>query len=204
MIAGLLLAGGQGLRMGGVDKGQVRLADKALSWHVAERLRPQVDVLLLSANRSLDEYAALGTVVTDLPRWAGQGPLAGLVSVEAALPSTVNYLLVVPCDMPCLPRDLLSVLMSALQAAPYAGAVYAETAEGPQPVILLARRTALATIVNSLNAGQRAVRHWLASIHAIPAYFADAAAFANANDVAALAALETYFLKTSATGPEHA
>ncbi|RQW25407.1 molybdenum cofactor guanylyltransferase [Rhodobacteraceae bacterium CH30] len=204
MIAGLLLAGGQGQRMGGVDKGQVLLAGKPLAMHVAHCLLSQLDVLYISANRSLDAYAQWGQVVCDLPRFAGQGPLAGMASVATLLPDAVDYVLVAPCDVPALPPDVCQCLLAALQDAPAAGAAYAVSCDGPQPAVALVRRAALAQLAPCLDEGQRAIRHWLTRVGAIPVLFADAAAFANANDAQALAALEARFSLSPQTGSEHA
>lgn len=204
MIAGLLLAGGQGQRMGGVDKGLVLLAGQPLALHVVHRLRPQVDVLYISANRSLDVYAQWGQVVSDLPRFACQGPLAGMASVAAGLPGAVDYVLLAPCDVPALPPDVCQRLLAALKDVPAAGAAYAVTCDGPQPAVALVRKGALAQIAPCLDEGQRAIRHWLTRVSAISVPFADTAAFANANDAQALAALEACFSLLPETGSEHA
>ncbi|MCL6262958.1 molybdenum cofactor guanylyltransferase MobA [Craterilacuibacter sp. RT1T] len=204
MIAGLLLAGGQGQRMGGVDKGLVLLAGQPLALHVIHRLRPQVDVLYISANRSLQTYAQWGQVVCDLPRFAGQGPLSGMASVAACLCDAVDYVLLAPCDMPALPPDVCRHLLAALKDAPAAGAAYAVSCDGPQPAVALVRKEALAQLAPCLDEGQRAIRHWLTRVGAIPVPFADAAAFANANDAQALAALEARFSLLPETGSKHA
>ena len=62
-ICGLVLAGGQGRRMGGVDKGLQLLQGRPLMQHVIERLRPQVDRVLINANQNLERYAEFGCPV---------------------------------------------------------------------------------------------------------------------------------------------
>ncbi len=111
-VTGLILAGGEGRRMGGVDKGWVLWHDRPLVVWVQERLRPQVGSLLISANRSLERYAALGLPVVrdDVPGFAG--PLAGIAAGLAAAPT--DWLVTAPCDSPLLPRDLVARFRSAL------------------------------------------------------------------------------------------
>src|SRR3990172_9232766 len=121
-ITGVILAGGEGRRMGGVDKGLRELRGKPMIQWVLERFAPQVDAVLINANQNLDVYARFGhPVVTDeIGGYAG--PLAGL---QCAL-NTARHPLVatVPCDSPFLPSDLVARLPAALQAgqAPPAGA----------------------------------------------------------------------------------
>jgi len=76
-ISGLILAGGRGSRMGGIDKGLQTHLGVPLARHALERLRPQVAALMLNANRNLTSYQAMGVPVypdeiVDYP-----GPLGG-------------------------------------------------------------------------------------------------------------------------------
>src|ERR1700710_1310669 len=120
-ITGLLLAGGRGMRMGGVDKGLQMLHGEALAQHVIRRLAPQTGALLISANRNPERYAALGapfgaSVVADIDTLpAFPGPLAGLLSGLRA--ARTGYLLSAPCDTPGLPVDLAARLADALDTA---------------------------------------------------------------------------------------
>ncbi|NDV12254.1 molybdenum cofactor guanylyltransferase MobA [Crenobacter caeni] len=188
MIAGLILAGGEGSRMGGADKGACQLAGEPLACHVARRFAPQVDALWVSANRGEALYRTLGEVVPDLAAYTSMGPLAGIASCAQRLPAGA-LLAVAPCDTPCLPDDLVARLAAGLAAQPAAGAAYAVAPAGPHYALLLARERALAALPVYLARGGRAIRHWLATVHAIAVPFDDDAAFANANDAAALAAL---------------
>ncbi|MGB9355863.1 MAG: molybdenum cofactor guanylyltransferase MobA, partial [Azonexus sp.] len=139
-ITGVVLAGGLGRRMGGVDKGLQLLNGRPLVSHVIERLAPQVDELLINANENGERYAAFGhRVVPDqIPDFAG--PLAG---VHAAL-SAAAYPLVAtaPCDSPFLPADLVFRLFSALTAT-NANLAVARTFDQPHPVFCLCRRAVL-------------------------------------------------------------
>lgn len=185
-ITGVILAGGQGRRMGGADKGLQLLAGKPLAAHVAERLGPQVGELLINANRNGAAYAALGyPVVSD--RIAGfAGPLAGL---HAALSAARHPLVATaPCDSPLLPTDLVARLAAALADGKHDIAI-ARTAERIHPVFCLCRRSLAAPLAAFLTAGQRRFSQWLEEQGAVEVMFADAAAFANINSRDELAAL---------------
>ena len=113
-VSGIVLAGGLGRRMGGVDKGLQPLRGKAMVEHVLARLAPQVDDIVINANQNLERYAAFGhRVVSD--RVGGfAGPLAGL---HAGLEAIAHPLAVtVPCDSPFLPADLVARLRGHLGA----------------------------------------------------------------------------------------
>ena len=137
LITGVILAGGQGTRMGGVDKGLQLHGGKALVRHVAERLTPQVAQLMINANRNEAAYAAFGYPVFADQITGFAGPLAGL---HAAL-SVANTPLVLtaPCDSPGLPLDLVSRLDSALQAS-HANLAIAKAGGRLHPVFCLCRR----------------------------------------------------------------
>ena len=116
-ITGLVLAGGQGTRMGGADKGLLPLAGRSLAWHALERLRPQVGSLAISANRNLQDYRALGVPVwPDLETGgaAFPGPLGGMLAGLSACPT--EWLMVVPCDAPFFPQDLVARLAAGIAA----------------------------------------------------------------------------------------
>lgn len=187
MIGALLLAGGEGRRMGGVDKGMQRLCGQPLHRHVLQVLQPQVAWLAISANRHLGDYAASGYAVwPDATPWQGMGPLAALATAAASLPAHVTLLQTAPCDTPLLPGDLVPRLLAALGDADVAMPV---TAQGPQPACLLLRVAALAAVPGYLAGGGRSIRGWLAGLRVVEVVF-DEAGFANANDAAALARLE--------------
>ena len=113
-ITGVILAGGLGRRMGGIDKGLQELRGRPMAQWVVERLAPQVDELLINANQNGERYAAFGhRIVPDqIPDFAG--PLAGL---HAALSAAAHPLVATaPCDSPFLPADLIIRLHAALTA----------------------------------------------------------------------------------------
>ena len=185
-VTGLILAGGQGRRLGGVDKGLLELDGRPLVQHLAQRLAGQVYTLLLSANRHLERYRALGfDPLTDGP-YQGAGPLAGLRAGLAVC--TTPWLLAAPCDMPSLPADLCVRLW---QAAPADDARARVPFDGQRHhyACLLLPRSALGPIEAALAAGRHCLRELLADIGWLGVDFATAGtrAFSNLNTPADLA-----------------
>lgn len=111
-IAGLILAGGQGRRMGGVAKALLPLSGRPLAAHVIARLAPQVDGLALSANGDPARFAGFGLpVLADLSGEAGEGPLAGLrAGLSWAAAEGADALVSAATDTPFLPGDLVARL----------------------------------------------------------------------------------------------
>ncbi len=121
---GLILAGGQGRRMGGRDKGLIAYRGRTLvAWPLAALAAVTPDIVI-SANRHAQDYARLGhPVIADrLPGF--QGPLAGMAAAQAACPG--RTLLTAPCDAPHVAPDLYRRLLAALAA----GAVAAVAHDG--------------------------------------------------------------------------
>ncbi len=185
-ITGIVLAGGLGRRMGGVDKGLVILHGTPMVQHVLKRFVPQVDELLINANQNLERYAAFGyRVITD--RLTGYaGPLAGL---QAGLIEASNDLVAtVPCDSPFLPLDLIARLQTALLENRAQLAV-AKTSGQPHPVFCLCQRGLLPHLTSFLDAGGRRFDAWYADLTAVEVDFDDRAdAFKNINTLQQLAA----------------
>jgi molybdopterin-guanine dinucleotide biosynthesis protein A len=184
-ICGLVLAGGLGRRMGGVDKGLQLLQGRPLIQHVIERLRPQVGSVLINANQNLGRYAEFGCPV--IPDRVGgyAGPLAGL---DAGLHATDAPLVVtVPCDSPFLPSDLVSRLDTARSAVD-ADVAVARTGHQPHPVFALVCTRVRPHLADFLARGERKIDLWYASLSVIEVAFDDEAdAFANINTRAELA-----------------
>lgn len=178
-ITGLILAGGAGRRTSGRDKGLLPRHGIPLAAQVAERLRPQVGALLISCNRNRERYRAIApTVVSDL-RAGYQGPLAGLEAASAQV--ITDYLAVVPCDTPELPRDLVSRLAAELERDETQIA-YAHDGERAHYLCAVLRSYCLASLPDWLDGGGRAVRHWYQCHQCSVVDFADQAhAFANCN-----------------------
>lgn len=203
-ITGLVLAGGEGRRMGGQDKGLLLLQGQPLAQRALARLAPQVGPLAISANRHLDQYAAWGH-----PVWpddavftseAGaeaegtatrhHGPLAGLATALAR--ASTPWLAAVPCDSPAFPPDLVAQL-AALATAQGVALVHA-AAPGPdgqwrdQPLFCLLHQRCLPSLRQALSQRERKVLLWMhAQAHAVWRC-EDGAAFANLNTPEALRA----------------
>ncbi|HEX4943259.1 MAG TPA: molybdenum cofactor guanylyltransferase MobA [Usitatibacteraceae bacterium] len=187
-VTGLVLAGGQGSRMGGVDKGLAPFRGRALVEHVIERLSPQVDEILVNANRNPEAYAGFGhrVIADEIPGFAG--PLAGF---ERGLAHASGKLVAtVPCDSPFLPADLVSRLRAALEAA-NADLAVARTGEQPHPVFCLMRRGVQQSLHEFLSTGQRKIDKWYTALRVVEVAFDDEPeAFANINTRDELAGLE--------------
>lgn len=177
-ITGVLLAGGLGRRMGGVDKGLVMLAGRPMAGWVLQRLAPQVTQVVINANRSLPEWEALGYPVVSDEITDFAGPLAGL---HAALKCAEHELVVtVPCDSPFLPEDLVARLSAALHEA-QADLAVAKTGARAQPVFCLCRRGLIRHLEQYLHAGGRKIDHWHATLNVVEVAFEDETAFRNIN-----------------------
>jgi molybdenum cofactor guanylyltransferase len=178
-VTGIILAGGMGRRMGGVDKGLVALQDQPMVSRVIARFAPQVDELLINANRNLDEYARYGYRVIPDTMTGYAGPLAGL---QRGLAEAQNDLVAtVPCDSPYLPADLVMRLKTALLAQ-NADLAVAVTLGQSQPVFCLCYRTLLPHLTNFLDNGGRKIDAWYATLSVAKVPFDDEAeAFMNIN-----------------------
>lgn len=183
-ITGLVLAGGHGSRMGGVDKGLQPLGGQALIAHVLDRLEPQVGALIVNANRNALRYAELAPTAAIVGDADGErpGPLAGMLA--GLRHGATEWLLCAPCDAPRLPRDLALRLATA---AEHTGADVAVpiTADGQlQSVCCLLRRTLAGSLSDYLLGGGRKVETWLRGERHVVVPFdrpADGRAFLNLN-----------------------
>ena len=176
-VSGIILAGGQGRRMGTVDKGLQVLAGRTMIEHVIERLGPQVDEIIINANQNLDKYGKFGYPVAPDVTGGFAGPLAGL---QAGL-KAANHPLVVtaPCDSPFLPHDLVSRLAGAIGSHQLA---VAKTGDQPHPVFALVRRDVLDHLTAYLSGGGRKIDAWYATLQVVEVSFDDEEdAFRNIN-----------------------
>ena len=187
-ITGIVLAGGQGSRMGGVDKGLQAFRGKPMVAHELERLAPQVDEVLVNANRNVEAYAAFGhrVICDEIEGFAG--PLAGFERGLAHAGG--NLVATVPCDSPFLPLDLVQRLRDAMDGA-HADLAVAKTGEQAHPVFCLMKRGVHASLRDFLASGQRKIDRWYASLAVVEVPFDDEAdAFLNINTREELASLE--------------
>ena len=177
-VTGLVLAGGSGTRMGGIDKGLAVHDGRALVASVTERLAPQVGQILISCNRNHASYLAYASAVVSDSRAGFQGPLAGIESCRGRLGTPL--LAVVACDTPALPVDLVDRLARGLGAEN--GCAFANDGQRAQYLFALIRRRSLATLAPYLDAGGRSVKGWYELINARAIDFSDQpAAFININ-----------------------
>jgi molybdopterin-guanine dinucleotide biosynthesis protein A len=188
LVTGVILAGGQGRRMGGVDKGLQPLRGKPMVEWVIERLTPQVDEILINANQNLETYRRLGRRVIPDVIGGFAGPLAGL---HRGLQEAAHDLVAtVPCDSPFLPRDLVERLRVALEQNG-AEITVARTGDQPHPVFCLCRRSVLPGLGDYLAGGGRKIDAWYAKLKVVEVAFDDqAGAFSNINTEAELKAFE--------------
>ena len=215
-VCAVVLAGGMGSRMGGVDKGLQLLGGQPLARHCVQRLQAQIGgspgLISINANRNAEVYAAWGC-----PVWTDEidgfaGPLAGFQTAlqhcagASALTSAptegYRYLLTVACDTPRFPLDLLARLARALEHEGADIAVAGAPEQGPggawslrtQPVFCLLRTSLAGSLTAFLTAGGRKVDAWTAQHRSITVAFDrpqdDALAFFNANTLDELGRLE--------------
>lgn len=195
-ITGLVLAGGRGSRMGGVDKGMQSYRGEPLALHVLRRIAPQAGAMLVSANRSIEAYQRLAApfdarvvadTLGDYP-----GPLAGIAAGLRV--AQTEFVLTAPCDAPFVVERLGLLLADALDRA-QADIAYAATTEPSgervaHPVFALVRASLADDLDAWLASGERKVRAWYARHKAVQVPFDDDRAFYNINDLRQLAELE--------------
>jgi molybdopterin-guanine dinucleotide biosynthesis protein A len=192
-VTGLILAGGQGSRMGGVDKGLQTLRGRPLVEHAIERLQPQVGALAISANRNDDVYRSYGfPVYSDACATDFAGPLAGIAAGLRA--ATTPWVLVVPCDAPLFPLDLADKLIEALEISA-AELAFAATRDSDgthqrHPVFALLPTRLSPSADAQLASGVRRLGAWYAHHNAVEVSFRETRAFYNANTLQDLQELE--------------
>lgn len=195
-ITGLILAGGRGSRMGGVDKGLQNFRGMPLALHALMRLGPQVGPVMVNANRNLAAYESFGVEVWPDVISDYAGPLAGfLTGLERC---ETDYLVTVPCDTPLFPTDLVGRLVEALLREDAEIAMAAAREEDgqvrTQPVFSLLKRDVMESLVAFTQGGGRKIDAWTATHRTVVVPFDregdDPSAFANANTLDELHKLE--------------
>ena len=178
-ITGLILAGGAARRMGGGDKGLTELAGKPLIEYALARLAPQVDAIIINANRNVARYADYGHPVVTDQRQGFQGPLAGMASGLKA--AETEFMVCAPCDSPLLPEDLVGRLFRQLREQDAELSV-AHNGERLQPVFTLMRAALADSLLAFLDGGGRKIDQWFQRHQLAVADFSDQpAAFSNVN-----------------------
>lgn len=194
-ITGLILAGGRSSRMDGDDKGLLKLIDQPMIAYVIEKLKPQVNEILISANRHIEQYQQFGYTVLPDDYDDFRGPLAGMS--RGLSYSDSEYLLTVPCDGPLLPADLAQRMLDFAQKNA-AAAVIAFDGQYKQPTYNLVHSSLLPAMIQSLEHNEHKLGKWLMDNGAHKIDFSDQqSAFLNVNT---LTDLELVAQKLSGTG----
>ncbi len=158
-ITAVILAGGKGQRLGSQDKGLVAYQGKNLIEHVIERIKPQVDHILINANRNQERYKKLGYSVINDDLSNFQGPLAGFATAMKAVKT--DYIVTLPCDGPLLPLDLVSRMTAQLKNNSLNIAV-AHNGDRLQPVYAMIPVVLIDSLEAYLANGDRKVDLWYA------------------------------------------
>ncbi|MBL8324512.1 MAG: molybdenum cofactor guanylyltransferase MobA [Rubrivivax sp.] len=181
-ITGLVLAGGRGSRMGGIDKGLQSYHGMPLAMHAVLRLQRQVGSVMINANRNLAAYEAMGVPVWPDALADYPGPLAGMLAgLEHC---ETPWLLTVPCDTPEFPDDLAARLGAAAAAQGADIAMAATREDGvlrTQPVFCLINAMLMEDLMAWLQSGERKIDRWTARHRSATVEFSDPGAFFNAN-----------------------
>ncbi len=188
-VTAVILAGGRGRRMGGADKGLLEWRGRPLVAHLVEAVAPQVEQLLINANRNRADYERFGLPVVADSLEGFQGPLAGIL---AAMEITETpFLLTLPCDVPRVPDDLVQRLYEALESSDAEVAV-AHDGSRLQPAHALLRTSLKPVLERDLAAGERRLTGWLQGRKMVTVDFSDhPGAFINLNRPEDRAALES-------------
>lgn len=197
-ISAIILSGGLATRMNGVDKGLVSMQNMPLVQHVIKRLAPQVDEILINANREIAQYKTFGYPVLQDEISGFVGPLAGFsLGLKYC---KHDYVLTVPCDSPLLPVDLAQRLMTSLLKN-HADIVVASSQGNVHPVFSLCKKNVLPSLDTYLAQGERRVSAWQKSQRYIEVDFSDCEeAFINLNSPEDLATLELKISHYSSSG----
>ncbi len=176
-FTGVILAGGQGSRMGGQDKGLLELQGKPLYQHVLQRLQPQVNIVLISANRNIDRYQTSGCQVITDSMADYPGPLAGMLS--GLQHSQTEWVAFCACDSPFLPEDFVARLWQQRGHAP---AVWVKSSSRDHPTLALVSRSLKGDLEKWLLRGERRLMQFMREHggHAVP-FADDESAFHNIN-----------------------
>ena len=190
-ITALILCGGQSSRMGGQDKGLIELRGQTLVKIALDRCQPHVGGIMINANRHLTSYQAYGwpTFADELEGYLG--PLAGFQ--VGLMHAQTPYLLVLPCDTPLFPDDLINQLAQTM-AQHDVDCTYATTIENgieqPHPVFCLLKKSTLNSLNTFLQTGQRKIDRWFETLSHRKVLFSEPSAFLNVNTPQELAQVE--------------
>ena len=178
IVDAIILAGGQGSRLGGRDKGLVSWQGRPLIEHVIDRIAPQVSRVIVSANRHIEDYKSYGFPVCRDGRNGYNGPLAG---IEACASQCLSpFTLIVACDNPTLPVDLVAEFLNTIHREKLS-ATFASDGVRSHYLPCLVQSQRLPSTSSRLEDSQCSMKGWLQQLGAKPTSFPDATAFQNIN-----------------------
>ncbi len=172
-VGAVILAGGLARRMGGQDKGLIKVAGKPMVQYAVDIQQPLVDALVINANRNIVDYEQFGVPVIQDTLADHQGPLAGLSAALDALPC--DYMVMCPCDSPFMQSGLTVSLIESCVSSDSDIAV-AHDGERLQPVFCVVHRRVQQSLNDFLASGERKIDRWF-SHHSMKKV--DAATFAD-------------------------
>ena len=155
-VSCIILAGGEGKRVNHADKGLIQFNGQPLISHVITSLQNQVDDIVISANRNLEQYKQYSpTVIPDIT--GNHGPLSG---IAAALPACKHELvLIVPCDMPNLPDNLLTKLLANIERHD----ITIVEIQGRLQLVFLMQKSLLHSAQSHVSSGKYKLMQWVTS-----------------------------------------
>lgn len=171
---GIILSGGAGARLGGVDKGLQTYGDRTLIEHVINTLAPQTDDLMICANRNIKRYESFGyRVIKDNDSSSFDGPLAGIIAAINHIESNKSYadirqLLIAPCDAPELPTGFYTRLAAASNPV-----TLVHDGERKQNLHCLIERSHWTSLHRFYIQGGRAIHRWYEQVDALEIDFSD-------------------------------
>jgi molybdenum cofactor guanylyltransferase len=187
-ITAVILAGGRGRRFGGLDKGLIEYKHNPIIEHVINAVAPQVDNIMINANRSEETYANYGYPIINDELSGFQGPLAGFST--AMQHATNSYVLTLPCDGPFISADYVERMAAVFVDTPAELAV-AHDGHRMQPVHALLPTALLGSLRRFLDTGERKIDRWYLKHTVALVDFSDSSdIFQNINTLEELHALE--------------
>lgn len=186
-LAGLVLAGGEGRRMGYQNKGLLQFGHQKLINPAINVLKQACEYTAISANQNIEEYQAFAlNIFQDISPWLKCGPLGGVCSSVSMFPKKMDFIQVFPCDSPFLEVQVVERLHQQLLDSRDL-ACYAATESQIHPVIFQFKYEALENLKLFLKNNQKkSIRQWLKTIQATPVYFLNETLFTNVNDLESL------------------
>ena len=180
-VTAVILAGGKGRRLEGQDKGLVTYKNKRLIEHVIYRIKPQVNEIIINANRNQEIYESYGFPVITDEMSNYQGPLAGFATAMKTV--NTDYIITMPCDGPSLPKNLVANMLASLRECSHTDCIFvAHDGERIQPVHALIPVSLIESLEDFLANGDRKIDLWYAKYGLVEVDFSDQPeAFFNVN-----------------------